>query len=98
MILIRTGIMLIGDPMSCKTQSFSILAEALTSLAEPTRMGPAVESRTSFKVINPKSMTMVQLYGSFDSSTHEWTDGVLGRTFREVQIFSNTRVIDTRSL
>ena len=84
MVLIRTGIMLIGDPMSCKTQSFSILAEALTSLSEPTRSAPAAEYRTSLKVINPKSMTMVQLYGSFDSSTHEWTDGVLGRTFRDM--------------
>ena len=28
-------------------------------------------------------MTLHQLYGLFDPYTHEWTDGVLGSTFRE---------------
>lgn len=80
MVLFRHGIMLIGDPMSGKTQSYTILSEALTSLAEKG----VAEYKTTFKVINPKSITMAELYGTFDSSTHEWTDGVLGRTFREM--------------
>jgi dynein heavy chain, axonemal len=35
-----------------------------------------------FEVINPKSVTMNELYGAYDLQTMEWTDGVLSSVFR----------------
>lgn len=78
MMCIRHGYMLVGAPWSGKTTVYQTLAHVLTDMAKLELK----EKRVEFKVINPKSITMGQLYGQFDPISHEWTDGILANTFR----------------
>ncbi|CUT98907.1 dynein heavy chain [Echinococcus multilocularis] len=80
MILVRHGLMIVGDPLGGKTQAYQSLADALTQLGETGGMRD--ESEVHFGIINPKSITMGQLYGQFDVVSHEWSDGVLPVLYR----------------
>ncbi|NWX92741.1 DYH1 protein, partial [Nothoprocta pentlandii] len=80
--VVRHGLMLVGPTGSGKTKSYKVLAEAMTSLkGQPAASGGNYEAVKYF-ILNPKSITMGQLYGEFDLLTHEWTDGILSSLIR----------------
>ncbi|XP_077987554.1 dynein axonemal heavy chain 3-like isoform X2 [Glandiceps talaboti] len=80
MILVRHGLMIVGDTIGGKTSAFKALAAALGDLNKKNLMDEYV---VEYQIINPKAVTMGQLYGRFDPVSHEWSDGVLANTFRE---------------
>ncbi|CAK8689424.1 unnamed protein product [Clavelina lepadiformis] len=90
MMIVRHGFMLVGDPFAGKTKCLHVLADALTLMHEK---GQNEENKVIYKTINPKAVTMGQLFGEFDPVSHEWTDGNVANTFRE---FSSTDTSDRK--
>lgn len=78
MRIVRHGFMLVGDPFSGKTSTIKTLAASL-GLMFDKGYG---EAHTEYQFINPKSVTMGQLYGQFDPISYEWSDGVVATCFR----------------
>jgi dynein heavy chain len=79
MMIVRHGFMLVGGPIAGKTSVLKALAAAQTMLANnnPTKPGEDPLYRgVKYKIINPKSITMGQLFGCFDPVSHEWSDGM----------------------
>lgn len=79
MMIVRHGFMLVGEPFGGKTSILHTLANALTTMFEQNEPNGVA---TKYFTINPKSITLDQLYGFFDPVSSEWTDGICAVAFR----------------
>ncbi|XP_071943674.1 dynein axonemal heavy chain 1-like isoform X2 [Antedon mediterranea] len=80
--VVRHGLMLVGPAGSGKTKCYEVLKQSITSLKGEQAVGGGVYENVHTFILNPKSITMGQLYGEFDMLTHEWTDGILSSLIR----------------
>ncbi|KAL7746739.1 hypothetical protein RI367_007902 [Sorochytrium milnesiophthora] len=81
--VVRHGMMLVGPTGGGKTSCYRVLSQALTALQGSIAPSGAAFEKVHVNVLNPKSITMGQLYGEFDAQTHEWSDGILSSMVRD---------------
>ncbi len=60
--------MLVGEPFGSKTSVIHTMADAMTLLHD---RGNEEYEKVIYRTINPKAITMGQLYGQFDPVSHE---------------------------
>jgi dynein heavy chain len=77
-MMVRHGLMVVGDPYAGKSTNINTLKEAMSTIKDDPDF---VNVETHF--INPKAITQNQLYGIFDIDTQEWSDGVLAIKIRD---------------
>ncbi len=73
-IQVRHGLMIVGPTGGGKTCNYKVLQHAMTALKDDENF-----ERVHTSILNPKSITMGQLYGFVDPQTTEWQDGVLAK-------------------
>lgn len=79
---VRFGVMIVGPTGAGKSACYNSLAKAMTNLREadnPDERFQAVHTH----VLNPKCVTMGELYGDVNALTQEWTDGLASTIMRE---------------
>jgi dynein heavy chain len=71
-LITRHTVMVVGQTGGGKSVILNTLARAQTSMG----------CRTTLHTLNPKAITVAELYGVLDKDTRDWTDGLLSSMFR----------------
>jgi dynein heavy chain len=72
--------MLVGFTLGGKSTTWRLLAAARIALNKEDKLKQYLPVRPY--CLNPKSLSLNELYGAYDLSTMEWADGVLSTIFR----------------
>ncbi|XP_071945421.1 dynein axonemal heavy chain 10-like [Antedon mediterranea] len=73
-MLTRHTTMIVGPTGGGKSVVINTLAQSQTKLGLNTKI----------YIMNPKAMTVIELYGILDPVTRDWTDGLLSNIFRDI--------------
>ncbi|XP_070782457.1 dynein axonemal heavy chain 6 [Enoplosus armatus] len=83
-MLVRHGVMLVGPTGGGKTTVYTILADTLETLhCTGHKANSPFYQPVKTYVLNPKSVTMGELYGEVNTLTLEWRDGLMALSVRD---------------
>jgi dynein heavy chain len=73
--------MIVGATTSGKTACFEVLKDSMTELRKKECPDQRFQEVWTH-ILNPKSITMGELYGKVDPNTQEWEDGLASDIMR----------------
>ena len=82
-LTVRHGIMVVGLTGTGKSSCISILSKALGRLKERGSKDPW-HQKVTINQLNPKAVTMGQLFGMTNVLTNEWTEGLVSKLVKDL--------------
>ena len=82
--MIRSGVMLAGSTGSGKTTCYKVLQKTL-SITQ-------IQKTIKTKCLNPKSVSIDELYGYEDFESKEWRDGLISKILRKFVTAQDDRI------
>lgn len=86
-LVVRHGVMMVGQTFSGKTTVVETVQRSLTEIKKDGHGEDGVVplfNTVHTHLLNPKSVTMGELYGQVNEITREWTDGILSDIARNI--------------
>ncbi|PZC80020.1 hypothetical protein B5X24_HaOG215489 [Helicoverpa armigera] len=80
-MIVRWGVMLVGPTGGGKTCVLNVLGDTYAKLCEMGEPGPQNQIVHKY-IMNPKSLSIGELYGEVNLQTLEWHDGILPLSLR----------------
>ena len=80
---IRFGATIVGPAGAGKSSCYRILAKLMTNMREQRNSSDPIFQKVRFTILNPKCITMGELYGEFSPLTQEWHDGLASSIMRQ---------------
>lgn len=77
----RHSVMILGETGTAKTVTWKVLKKSFEKMK---KLGKAGWVEVTEYCVNPKSLSLGELYGEYNLSTGEWLDGVLSSIMRKI--------------
>ncbi|KAG7383179.1 hypothetical protein PHYPSEUDO_003966 [Phytophthora pseudosyringae] len=90
---VRVGVVQTGSTGSGKSTALTILKAAMSALRERSAHPAMRFQRVVSYTLNPKAISIVELYGFFHPITHEWTDGLASKLLRTCIMKKNEEML-----